>query len=211
MNIILYLLNIIQYQYKIIGQLLTLSVNTFLSSSGLLTIHTLQSIKNSKSTNYQKSFPTSRIGIVHYIYREFKIDFFRMDLNSPSKNASSLRFSKFDQNVMGLCLSYKVNLGLSLHKTAHALHEIHGIKISHQQVANYLKTAAICVKPFVDNYNYQVKTFLLPMRHTSKSVESKGTFGLSWTLQNVQSSVIRYLITMALVHASCPCVWLSNT
>ena len=63
MNIILYLLNIIQYQYKIIGQLLTLSVNTFLSSSGLLTIHTLQSIKNSKSTNYQKSFPTSRIGI----------------------------------------------------------------------------------------------------------------------------------------------------
>ena len=63
MNIILYLLNIIQYQYKIIGQLLTLSVNTFLSSNGLLTIHTLQSIKNSKSTNYQKSFPTSRIGI----------------------------------------------------------------------------------------------------------------------------------------------------
>lgn len=148
---------------------------------------------------------------LHYIYREFQIDFFRMDLNSPPKNASSLRFSKFDQNVMGLCLSYKVNLGLSLHKTAHALHEIHGIKISHQQVVNYLKTAAICVKPFVDNYNYQVKTFLLPMRHTSKSVESKGTFGLSWTLQNVQSSVIRYLITMALVHASCPYVWLSNT
>lgn len=93
---------------------------------------------------------------LHYIYREFQIDFFRMDLRSLPKNASSLKFSKFDQNVMGLCLSYKVNLGLSLRKTAHALHEIHGIKISHQQVANYLKTAAICVKPFVDNYDYQV-------------------------------------------------------
>ena len=77
-----------------------------------------------------------------------------MDLNSLPKNASSLKFSKFDQNVMGLCLSYKVNLGLSLRKTAHALHEIHGIKISHQQVANCLKTAAVCVKPFVDNYDY---------------------------------------------------------
>ena len=93
---------------------------------------------------------------LHYIYREFQIDFFRMDLRSLPKNSSSLKFSKFDQNVMGLCLSYKVNLGLSLRKTAHALHEIHGIKISHQQVANYLKTAAICVKPFVDNYDYQV-------------------------------------------------------
>ena len=49
-----------------------------------------------------------------------------------------------------------MNLGLSLRKTALALHEIHGIKISHQQVANYLKTAAVCVKPFVDNYDYQV-------------------------------------------------------
>ena len=64
---------------------------------------------------------------LHYIYREFQIDFFRMDLNSLPKNASSLKFSKFDQNVMELCLSYKVNLGLSLRKTAHALHEIHDI------------------------------------------------------------------------------------
>jgi hypothetical protein len=33
---------------------------------------------------------------LHYIYREFTIDFFRMDLNRLPKNASSLRFSKFD-------------------------------------------------------------------------------------------------------------------
>lgn len=58
---------------------------------------------------------------LHYIYREFQIDFFRMDLRSLPKNVSSLKFSKFDQNVMGLCLSYKVNLGLSLRKTAHGM------------------------------------------------------------------------------------------
>ena len=50
-----------------------------------------------------------------------------MDLNNLPKNASSLKFSKFDQHVMGLCLSYKVNLGLSLRKTAHALHEINSL------------------------------------------------------------------------------------
>ena len=92
---------------------------------------------------------------LHYIYREFLIDFFRMDLNSLPKNASSLRFSKHNQHVMSLCLTYRVNLGLSLRKTCMALKDIHGISISHQQVANYCKTAFLCVKPFVDNYDYK--------------------------------------------------------
>ena len=95
---------------------------------------------------------------LHYIYREFSIDFFKMDLNSLPKNASSLKFSKFDQNVMGLCLTYKVNLGLSLRKTKQALKDIHCIDISHQTIANYCKTAAICIKPFTDNYDYGAGT-----------------------------------------------------
>ena len=76
---------------------------------------------------------------LHYIYREFQIDFFRMDLNTLPKNASSLKFSKHDQHVMSLCLTYKVNLGLSLRKTAQALKDIHGISISHQQVPTIAK------------------------------------------------------------------------
>ena len=52
-----------------------------------------------------------------YIYREFTLDFFKMDLNSLPKNASSLKFSKFNSNVMGLCLTMHVNLGMSLRKT----------------------------------------------------------------------------------------------
>ena len=68
---------------------------------------------------------------LHYIYREFQIDFFRMDLNSLPKNASSLRFKKHDSYVMSLCLTYKVNLGLLLRKTAQALKDIRGITISH--------------------------------------------------------------------------------
>lgn len=54
-----------------------------------------------------------------------------MDLNSLPKNASSLKFTKHDSNVMSLCLTCKVNLGLSLRKTA-----------------------SVCIKPFVDNYDY---------------------------------------------------------
>lgn len=92
---------------------------------------------------------------LHYIYREFTIDFFRMDLNSLPKHASSLQFNKFDSHVMSLCLTLHVNLGLSLRKTSQALKDLYNISISHQQIANYCKTAALCVKPFVDHFDYQ--------------------------------------------------------
>lgn len=92
---------------------------------------------------------------LHYLYREFTVDFFRMDLNTLPKHASSLKFSKFDSHVMSLCLTIHVNLGLSLRKTSLALKDLFNISISHQQIANYCKSAAICIKPFVDNYDYQ--------------------------------------------------------
>ena len=130
---------------------------------------------------------------LHYIYREFTIDFFRMDLNSLPKNASSLKFSKFDKNVMGLCLTYKVNLGLSLRKTAEALKEIHGIHISHQQVANYCKTAAICIKPFTDNYDYGVgKAFTADETY----IKIRGLKGYIWFIMDAaKRAIIGYQIS----------------
>lgn len=130
---------------------------------------------------------------LHYIYRQFTIDFFRMDLNSLPKNASSLKFSKFDKNVMGLCLTYKVNLGLSLRKTAEALKEIHGIHISHQQVANYCKTAAICIKPFTDNYDYNVgRAFTADETY----IKICGVKGYVWFIMDVaKRAIIGYQIS----------------
>lgn len=92
---------------------------------------------------------------LHYIYREFTIDFFKMDITTLPENASSLRFTKHNAHIMSLCLTYHVNLGLSLRKTAQAMKDIHGVSISHQMVANYCKTAAVCIKPFVDTYPYK--------------------------------------------------------
>lgn len=77
-----------------------------------------------------------------------------MDLNSLPKNASSLKFSKHSAHVMSLCLTLRVSLGLSLRKTSQALKDLYGIHVSHQQVTNYCKTAALCVKPFADHAHY---------------------------------------------------------
>lgn len=124
---------------------------------------------------------------LHYIYREFQTDFFQMDLNSLPKNASSLKFSKFDQNVFGLCLSYKIN------KTAQTLNDIHGIKISHQQIANYLKTAVVCVKPFVDHYPYDVGNIFTA---DETYIKIRGIKGYIWFIMDAaRRSIIGYQIS----------------
>lgn len=40
------------------------------------------------------------------------------------------------------------------------MREVHGIKISHAQIANYATTAAYCVKPFVDSFDYKPTNYL---------------------------------------------------
>ena len=150
-------------------------------------LHNLRKVKKEHLSEEKNKYK------LHYIYREFTIDFFRMDLNSLPKNASSLKFSKFDKNVMGLCLTYKVNLGLSLRKTAEALKMIHGIQISHQQVANYCKTAAICIKPFTDNYDYGVgKAFTADETY----IKIRGVKGYIWFIMDAaKRAIIGYQIS----------------
>ena len=114
----------------------------------------LHNLDKVKKDDFDQDYGKNKYKL-HYIYREFTVDFFRMDLNSLPKNASSLKFSKYNAHIMSLCITLRVNLGLSLRKTKQALKDLYNIDISHQQIANYCKTAAICVKPFVDNFNYE--------------------------------------------------------
>ena len=88
---------------------------------------------------------------------------------------------------MSLCLTYKVNLGLSLRKTSQALKDIHGISISHQMVANYCKTAALCVKPFVDKYPYE-KSKVFTADETY--IKVRGIKGFIWFVMDAASRVI---------------------
>ena len=130
---------------------------------------------------------------LHYIYREFVIDFFKFDITSLPKNASSLKFSKHNAQVMSLCLTYRVNLGLSLRKTAQAMKDIHDISISHQMVANYCKTAAMCVKPFVDTYPYK-KGDVFTADETY--IKVRGVKGFIWFIMDAASrAIIGYQIS----------------
>ena len=127
---------------------------------------------------------------LHYIYREFKIDFFKIDLYSLPKNASTLQFRKFSPHIMGLALTYLINCGMSTRATARVLREVHGVKISHTQIANYATTAAYCIKPFVDSYDYKPTNYLAADETYTKV---KGSRRYVWFIMDaIKKSILGY-------------------
>jgi len=151
-------------------------------------LHNLKSV-DSQTLNKDEKFKHK----LRYIYREFTVDFFAMDLNSLPKYASSLKFRKQNAHIMSLCLTFHVNLGLSLRKTSQALEDLYGIKVSHTMVANYCKTAAVVIKPFVDHYDYNKSdTFIADETY----IKVKGVKGYIWFIMDaVSKSIIGYRVS----------------
>jgi transposase-like protein len=71
--------------------------------------------------------------------------------------------------------------------------DIHGVSISHQMVANYCKTAAVCIKPFVDTYPYE-KGAAFAADETY--IKVRGIKGYIWLIINAASrAVIGYQVS----------------
>ena len=152
----------------------------------------LHNLKTVDQQDLKEDFGKNKYKL-HYIYREFNVDFFRMDLNSLPQNASSLRFTRHSAHGMSLCLTLRVNPGLSLRKTTQALKDLYGIKVSHQQVANYCKTAALCIKPFADRYDYGTG----PVFTADETyIKVRGVKGYIWLIMDAaKRSIIGYQVS----------------
>jgi transposase-like protein len=138
---------------------------------------------------------------LHYIYREFTIDFFKMDLSTMPKGSVNLTFRNFSPHIMGLCLTYNVNLGLSTRATARALWEIHQVKISHVMVSNYAKTAAALVQPFVDNFDYKPTNSL---SGDETYIKVKGVRHYVWFVMDaIKKSILGYQVSSSRDTGSC--------
>lgn len=130
---------------------------------------------------------------LHYIYREFTIDFFKMDLHELSSSAINFKYKKFNAHIMGLCLTYHVNLKLSTRQTAHAMEEIHGIKISHTMIAKYAMTAAAVIKPFVDTFDYKPSKILSA---DETYIKVKGIKHYVWIIMDAcKKSILGYQVS----------------
>jgi transposase-like protein len=116
-----------------------------------------------------------------------------MDLSTMPKGSINLNFRNFSSHIMGLCLTYNVNLGLSTRATSRALWEIHGVKISHVTVSKYAKTAAALVQPFVDNYNYKPTNYLSA---DETYIKVKGIRYYVWFIMDaIKKSILGYQVS----------------
>lgn len=130
---------------------------------------------------------------LHYIYREFTLDFFKMDLHELPKCATNFKFKKFNAHVTGLVLTYHVNLKLSTRQTAQALRDIHGIHISHTTVASYALTAAAVIKPFVDTFDYKPSNNLVA---DETYIKVKGIRHFIWFIMDAsKKSILGYQVS----------------
>lgn len=130
---------------------------------------------------------------LRYLYREFHLKFSEMKLYTMPKGSVNFNFREFSPHILGLCLTYMVNIGLSSRATQRALLEIHGVKISHVTVSKYAKTAAAIVQPYVDSYDYKPTAYLAA---DETYVKVKGVNHYVWFVMDViKKSILGYSVS----------------
>lgn len=154
--------------------------------------HSLSSLSDADRSEYDLHPERFKL---HYIYREFVTDFFAIDLSSmPGKNVN-FKFRKFSPHILGLCLTYVVNLGLSTRMTSRALLDIHGVRISHAMVARYVHTASAIVATYVNDYDYKPTNYLAA---DETYVKVKGANHYVWfVMDTIKKSILGHAVSSA--------------
>ena len=93
---------------------------------------------------------------LRFIYRKFHFNFTPLSKANEYVPLVDLPNITASPHVLGLILTYHVNYGLPLRKTAAIMYDVHGVKVSHQSVANYCNAVAPRVKPFIDRFPYEL-------------------------------------------------------
>lgn len=95
---------------------------------------------------------------LRYIYRKFNVDIptLQKDFRDFIKSPIDLSRAYSSQYIIGLCLTYHVNYGMSYRQTAALLRDVHEVYISYKTVENYCKAAASIVHPLLEFYPYEL-------------------------------------------------------
>ena len=99
---------------------------------------------------------------LHYVYRKFNIDLSRItkDYRDFIKTPIDISRAYKSQYIIGLCLTYHVNYGMSYRQTSALLRDIHEVYISYKTVENYCKAVSTIVHPVLEFYPYELSDVL---------------------------------------------------
>jgi putative transposase len=93
---------------------------------------------------------------VAYFYREANFDLTKLHPATPDRPTIDLARAHSTPNVIGLTLTFFVNLSLSARETSTALKEIFNVSLSHQTVLNYAEAAAYRLQPLTSDTTIEV-------------------------------------------------------
>lgn len=95
---------------------------------------------------------------LRYIYRKFNIDLptITNDFKEFLKSLININRAYSSQYIIGLCLTYHVNYGMSYRQTAALLNDIHEVRISYKTVENYCKSVSSIVQYILEFYPYDL-------------------------------------------------------
>lgn len=118
-------------------------------------LNNLASLTLSDKKKFEKN-PT--LFKLHYVYRKFNIDFptLQKDYREFIKSPIDISRAYSSQYIIGLCLTYHVNYGMSYRQTAALLRDIHEVYISYKTVENYCKSVSSIVHSLLEFYPYDL-------------------------------------------------------
>jgi transposase-like protein len=93
---------------------------------------------------------------LRFIYRKFHFNFTPLSKQNEYLPLVDLPRITASPHVLGLILTYHINYAIPLRKTAALMYDVHGVKVSHQTIANYCNSVAPRIKPLVDHYAYDL-------------------------------------------------------
>ena len=93
---------------------------------------------------------------LRYSYRKFRWSFKPLSKQNEYVPLVDLPNITASHHVLGLVLTYHINYAISLRKTAALMYDVHGVKVSHQTIANYCNAVAPRLKPLIDHYPYEL-------------------------------------------------------
>lgn len=93
---------------------------------------------------------------LRYITRIFNASISQLESMKAVVTPSKVQLSRIrnSRHILGLILTYHINYGLSLRKTALILREVHDVDVSHQTVANYAQACSHLLDSWLENYQY---------------------------------------------------------
>lgn len=118
-------------------------------------LNNLNSLSKEDKKKFKKN-PT--LFKLHYVYRKFNIEIptLMKDFRECIKTPIDISRAYSSQYIIGLCLTYHVNYGMSYRQTAALLRDVHEVYISYKTVENYCKAVSTIVHPLLEFYPYEL-------------------------------------------------------